>query len=84
MTEVQALRAKTLALETAAPAVVQGPIGPEDAAEKAGMELEMSGLRSDLSSAIAERDHARGEVTSIGAYYLGLMVAEAANGDKAR
>eukprot|EP00969_Alexandrium_andersonii_P072216 3186625-Alexandrium_andersonii.AAC.1 len=63
--EVLSLRAKTLALENAAPAVAQGPTGPVDAAERAQKELELAKLRADLKSAVAERDHERGEVVSL-------------------
>eukprot|EP00969_Alexandrium_andersonii_P368524 15473091-Alexandrium_andersonii.AAC.1 len=71
-----ALRAKTLALETAAPAAAQGPTGPADAAERAQKELELAKLRADLKTAIAEGDRERGEVV--------LMVAEQTDSEAAR
>eukprot|EP00969_Alexandrium_andersonii_P167798 7417981-Alexandrium_andersonii.AAC.1 len=62
-----------LAPESAAPAVAPGPAGPADVAERAQKELEMAKLRADLKSALAERDHERGEVVSLKSYYLDLM-----------
>eukprot|EP00969_Alexandrium_andersonii_P077002 3395038-Alexandrium_andersonii.AAC.1 len=82
--EILTLRARTYALEAAAPAAASGANAPDDAAERARHEGEVTQLKGDLAAMAAQRDHERGELVKLKTYYLDLMIDEQASAAAAR